>query len=315
MQRKNKNKHLSECSVKPTSSRPSSIYGILETDTIKRRQKANTNNSQLDNEIEKLKLSIEFEKQSRQDIQKQLLTIQNLHLKYLQHNKELNFAYDSLKNNWYEEIEKRKMLIHKTQTELEQVHQNCRIMEEWKHGIECDIQQIKYQLQENTNKVIDVQCKLKDFENETLSFDEVKSNVNLLNKKLETEQIKWQLEFISLSEKFDKFQDFFQEENAAIAALWSDHTSDIKQLKERFENQISLFNELKTKHHAMNFELKNVSQSNLINTDTIESQNKLLKNIQNELAQLKEDLSVNIDYAGTNSYLNKNNGKSDIIIN
>lgn len=173
------------------------MYDSLERESVKLRPK-NTSvpTNQIENEIEKLKLALEYEKQSRQEIQKQLLSIQNLHLKYLQHNKELNLAYDSLKNNWYEEIEKRKMIIHKTKSELEQIHNNYRAMEQWKSGIECDIQQIKYQIQENNNKTNDVQFRSK--ENET-QLEDMKSNVNSLHRKLEDEQIKWQLDFVSLT--------------------------------------------------------------------------------------------------------------------
>lgn len=200
------------------------------------------------------------------------------------------------------------MLIHKTRLELDQIYSKYKIMEEWKNGIECDIQQIKYQLQENNNKIEDMQYRIKMLDDSLLDANEIKSNVDLLNKKLEDEQIKWQLESLTINEKFDKFQDFFQEENALISAVWNDQNNEIKNLKETLDNQTTAFNELKTKYHGMNYDVKNVEQINLLTSDQINSQGKELEDVKKTLAQLKSDFGSTTSLPDS-VYYPKTNGK------
>lgn len=70
------------------------------------------------------------------------------------------------------------------------------------------------------------------------------------------------------------------------------------------ENQLTLFNDLKTKYHAINFEIKDVRQSNLSSSDIIESHNKEIINIHKSLAQLKQDFESNESYVSIDSYHN-----------
>lgn len=300
VQRQNKNKHLTQCTAKPIRPRSSiisnsydSLHRELSNDTSQRKQ--------TDNDIESLKFAFQMERQSREEIEKQLQSLQNLHIQYLQHNKQLNISLEHLKKNWYEEIDRRKTLISQTKLELEKIYSLYKNMEEWKKGIECDMQQIKYQLQANNNKIVDVEYELKDQENQIISFDQIKVNNMILNKKLEEEQLKWQLEFSSLNDKYEKYQDFFQEENAMIGALWSDHTNEIKYLKETIENQVTVLNDIKTKYHGLKFETKNIEQVGTSTNDKVECQEKEIDEIKKYIAQLQQDLDLTSNLISDNS--------------
>lgn len=290
--RMNKNKHLAECTARPRPTRPQSTYETIQSDAFRRSPIASpegTIQRRADVEMGSLRLALELEKKSKREIQAEMSRFQNQHLKQIEHNDRVDFALETLQRTIHEEIENRKSSLKTSKAQLDQIYSHYRALERWKTGIECDLQQIKYQLRENSNKISDLRYGFKDRDNHLKSMEQIKRNTDSLGAKIEEERIKWHLEFMSFAEQFEKFRQFFQEENTIIASLWTDQNNEMQCLKATLEAHAAALDDSKANYHALKFDTKGIQQVAADASDKIESHGKLVQELRKALAQLEVD--------------------------
>lgn len=173
----------------------------------------------------------------------------------------------------------------------------------WKDQMDTLMAQMKQQLtayeklkRENEVYISKVQSKL-------ATIDKVSVDLNLLMQNFKDEQSLNKSVQLNLEARIDELKDSSLEENATVAALWSDQKAQTDIIAQDIKNLTRNLEEQKLKHAATTFELKTVNQISMESAQKTEILEREFMKLKAELSQLKCDLKT-MDECNNNQTVN-----------
>ncbi|XP_044255649.1 TNF receptor-associated factor 3 [Tribolium madens] len=176
--------------------------------------------------------------------------------------------------------------------DLDKLKYQTQLLFEWKKAADFKLDTLTQSINSLEKSRNESEYHWMSLQKNLMNFDKLQMDINQATESFLKEQNYNRQANLEFAKNLDELKDFFEQENATFSGLWADQKRSISHIQDDISFLKQHFEEMKTKHVSVVFDIKTISQIASETAEKFEIQDREFAKFRQQFDQMKLDLEI-----------------------